>query len=395
MSTASNRFYVETIEDGITLRGELLSTKPLSQAWGNGAAIPSWEAESGAYPNSPVIYLNLRSGATSVTADSGGRWLYNNGEISFSETQTTKTINSVQYQGYESTSHSGLFFKTTKDGNPALAILGNLASSDNRNTDSITYIGSYTISGSTLDFSATALVMITSVTGNGIFGVIEFIGANIITEKNQKIYAHPILYNADNEKIPATATGNPFRTSWKLNGSTYGSPSTVTIGGVTYYNVVTIDESDVTEYCTIECTFTYEATTYTAYNYLNDDYDEEQLYIQYEGSNNNSATLKKGGSVEWHLWMGTRTDPTVDTSWKKFYVKLLKADGSVVLSSLSSYNINNVESSDTSNPYYGFRKVPWQAAGYASITIGYEMVHTMFDKYLTAIVLAEEGQFSS
>ena len=99
MSGISNRFMATAIDDGTTLHGELRSTMPLSQAFANGAAIPSWTS-----PNSPVIYLTLMEGATLVQPTANSiQWAYNGSVISFSQTETTKSIKigntTVNYSG--------------------------------------------------------------------------------------------------------------------------------------------------------------------------------------------------------------------------------------------------------------------------------------------------------
>ena len=77
MSTVSNRFYVEAIDDGSTLHGQLLSTKALTQAWNGSAAIPDWTQAA----NQPIVFVDLLSGSQKVTPDAGGTWYYNNQEI--------------------------------------------------------------------------------------------------------------------------------------------------------------------------------------------------------------------------------------------------------------------------------------------------------------------------
>ena len=59
MSTISNRFFIEAIDDGSTLHGSLLSTKPLTQALvSSGAAVPDWTVAA----NQPIVYVDLING---------------------------------------------------------------------------------------------------------------------------------------------------------------------------------------------------------------------------------------------------------------------------------------------------------------------------------------------
>ena len=82
MSTVSNRFYVECIDDGATLHGQLLSNKSLTQAWTGTTAVPNWTTAA----NQPTIYVDLLDGNTSVEPDSGGTWYYNGVALEFDST---------------------------------------------------------------------------------------------------------------------------------------------------------------------------------------------------------------------------------------------------------------------------------------------------------------------
>ena len=86
--------------------------------------------------------------------------------------------------------------------------------------------------------------------------------------------------------------------------------------------------------------------------------------------------------------MGAQDDPTVDTSWTQFYVKLLNADGAIVHN-----NITGIPSeiTDSSDAHYGWRPLTWDGSA-AHITLTYDIVHdsSTFKKYLTGLVLAEK-----
>lgn len=385
MSSVSNRFYVEAIDDGSTLHGQILSTKPLSQAWTGTTAVPSWETDS----NRPIIYIDLMNGSASVSPDSGGSWSYNGTVLTFNASTGLSTNAGMEGWFHKETSVEGI------------KIMVNLASSSNVNTDTISYSGSYTISGSAIPFSASTYIRITGINSSGIFGLIEFVGSNVVTEKGQTITMVGKLFSADGEEIECTALSSPFSTEWKLNNTYIGSGGEVTVDGTTYYNAKQVTESQITDNCTIECTFTYVDTssgtsttlTYTTYENVDDQTDPEYLWIQYNGGNDASAVLRNGGSVTWKMWMGLQDDPTVDSSWSNFYVKLLASDSSVILDSFSDTNINDVISSDPTNAYYGYRQlrsVTESGTTKYTITIPFNIVKNYFSRFMTGIVLAEK-----
>lgn len=386
MSSVSNRFYVEAIDDGSTLHGQLLSTKALTQAWTGSAAVPNWTVAG----NQPTVYVDLLSGTSKVTPDAGGTWYYNNVEIEWADSSATAVSTDGRFQKVNN-------YPTSANPTAAIKIIGNLASNANVNTDSITYSGTYTLGGSPIGFSVSTFVRITGVSANGIFGFIEFVGSNVVTEKNQVVTMYARLFSADGEEITATASGSPFSTAWKMNNASIGAGGDVTVGGQTYHNAKQVSEANITDNCIIECDFSYVTTidgtsttlTYTTFENLDDQTDLEQMYIQYNGGNDTSATLKRGGSITWDIWMGAQDDPTVDTTWQNFFVKLLNADGAVVHSNITGIPSEITTSGD---PHEGWRPLTWDGSA-AHITLTYDIVHdsSTFKKYLTGIVLAEKA----
>ena len=385
MSSVSNRFYVEAIDDGSTLHGQLLSTKALTQAWTGSAAVPNWTVAG----NQPTVYVDLMSGTSKVTPDAGGKWYYNNVEIEWADASATAVSTDGRFQKVNN-------YPTSANPTAAIKIIGNLASNSNVNTDSLTYTGSYTLGGSPIGFSVSTFIRITGVSSAGIFGFIEFVGSNIVTEKNQVVTMYARLFGADGNEITATASGSPFSTAWKMNNASIGAGGDVTVNGQTYHNAKQVSESQITDNSIIECDFSYITTidgtsttlTYTTFENVDDQTDLEQMYIQYNGGNDTSATLKRGGSITWDIWMGAQDDPTVDTSWTQFYVKLLNADGAIVHN-----NITGIPSeiTDSSDAHYGWRPLTWDGSA-AHLTLTYDIVHdsSTFKKYLTGIVLAEK-----
>ena len=385
MSRVSNRFFVEAIEDGSTLHGQLLSNHALTQAWTGSAAVPDWTQSA----NQPIIYVDLLSGNTKVSPDAGGKWYYNGTEITWVDSSATAVSTDGRFQKVAN-------YPSSSNPTDAIKIIANLASSSNVDTDVIAFAGSYTIGGAPIDFRVATNIRITGITSNGIFGFIEFLNSNVVTEKNQVVKMYARLFSADGTEIVATGNGTPFSTTWKKDNTSIGNGASVSYGGNTYYNGKEVNESAITDNSVIECDFSYvvsidgTSTTleYKAFENIDDQTDYEQLYIQYDGANNTSATLKSG-SITWKIWMGTQTDPTVDTSWDTFYVKLLNSNGGVVLDDISG--IPNVVSDSPSSEYYGFRELTLDNENKAEVTITYNLVKSsLFNKYLTGIVLAEK-----
>ena len=385
MSSVSNRFYVEAIDDGSTLHGQLLSTKALTQAWTGSAAVPNWNVAG----NQPTVYVDLMSGTSKVTPDAGGKWYYNNAEIEWADASATAVSTDGRFQKVNN-------YPTSANPTAAIKIIANLASNSNVNTDSLTYTGSYTLGGSPIGFSVSTFIRITGVSSAGIFGFVEFVGSNIVTEKNQVVTMYARLFGADGNEITATASGSPFSTVWKMNNASIGAGGDVTVNGQTYHNAKQVSESQITDNSIVECDFSYVTTidgtsttlTYTTFENVDDQTDLEQMYIQYNGGNDTSATLKKGGQpITWNIWMGTQDDPKVDTSWNEFYVKLLDSDGNVVHNTITGIPS---EITDLSDEHYGWRRLTWDGSA-AHITITYDIVHdsNTFKNYLTGIVLAE------
>ena len=393
MKRSSNQFFVEALDDGTTLHGQLLSTLPLSQAWSGIAAVPDWTQSA----NQPRIYVDLLSGNTKVTPDEGGTWYYNGTAITWADSTATAVSSDGRFQKVAN-------YPSSSAPTAAIKIIANLAQSNNVDTDSITYKGSYTIGGSPLVFSVSTIIRISTITSSGIFGQIVFLTSNIVREKNQNVIMYGRLFSADGNEITATASGTPFSTLWKKDGTAIspssGAGQDVTYNGTTYHNGKTINEANIIDNSVVECTFTYVTTidgvsttlTYTAYENIDDQTDYEFMYIQYNGGNDRSASLKRGGSVTFKMWMGTTTDPTVDNSWDDWYVKLLDSDGNVVLSDLTAQGIANVESSDPSSAYYGFRQLTLDNESKAEFTATYELVSgSIFKRYLTGLVLTEKS----
>lgn len=375
MSAISNRFYITALEDGTTLHGNLAVEGSLSQAWNGQAAVPDWTKAA----NQPLIYLTLLSGGTLVAPSNDFKWLYNGVEIADSDTRFQKTTKVVTY-GTGASQQSVTM--------PALKIVANLASSANVDVDLITFEGNYIINGTGISFTATAQIRISVITSGSSLGVINFLnGISDITAKGQKVTAYGVLYNPDGTS-DETATSTWFINNVQFDPNVHTSSrlTTVTVGGKTF-SALELGEGDVVDHAIIQCNFSKGGTLkYAAYAAVDDMQDPEFMYVQYNGNNGNAASLRKGETASFQIWVGTRTDPTpiggtANPTYSIIKVKLLDGDGQVITASGLATNIPDAASD-------GYRTLP-MSGGKATITPHYNTVNGVGKKNLTGIILAE------
>lgn len=396
MGNIGNRFFVTALDDGTTLHGNLSVDGSLSQAWNeaSGAAVPSW-ATSGTTgtTSQPTIMLTLLSGSTYIGTDSSSpngyiseaKWYYNdNGtdsEILFSSTSTTITFSGGSVTGYLDTNMGQKFLKTTKTLNgvtvPALRIVQNLASSSNVDLDTITFKGKYNSGSGILDFNASAQIRISRVTSGGYVGVITFAnGVSDITTTPQTISMTAALYDS------ASATVSSFKTAWFLNGQSFRALNAT--------NTVSVTDSQIVDNAVVQCDFyvTKDGTdtlVYSAYVSIDDMTDNEFMYIQYAGANGNAASLRKGQSVTFSIWVGKTNDATVDQTYGYFQVQLLNGNGSVITGSVGTLP------ADVGN---GWRNLTVDGTTHkAGLTISYDIVNT-YNKNITGILRASTSAFT-
>lgn len=366
MSSISNRFYITALEDGTTLHGNLAVEGSLSQAWNGQSAVPDWTIAA----NQPLIYLTLLSGGTLVAPSNDFKWLYNGVEIADSDTRFQKTTKVVTY-GTGASQQSVTM--------PALKIVANLASSANVDVDLITFEGNYIINGTGISFTATAQIRISTISTGSSLGVINFHnGISDITAKGQTVVAYGMLYNPDGT-ADSTVT-----TKWYLNDSSTPTAGTTIEGHTNAYQVT---EANVVDHATLRCEF-YKGSDllYTAYASVDDMQDPEFMYVQYNGNNGNAASLRKGETASFQIWVGTRTDPTpiggtTNPTYSIIKVKLLDGDGQVITESGLATNIPDAAAD-------GYRTLP-MSGGKATITPHYDTVNGVGKKNLTGIILAQ------
>lgn len=378
MSTISNKFFIQVLEDGSTLHGQLLSTITPTQSYKDGSFIPNWATTASARP---LIYLSLQNGGSDITPDSGYTWKYNGTTITFSSSTTTVTIGSTSYTGNVDTNFSGVFFKTTYNGMPALGIIGNLASSSNVDIDVIRFDGTKTLVTNPVSFSCMINVTITQWTSGGYLGVLTFPNGNEISQAGQSLSCTAALYN---ESGVVTVASGDYR--WYREGidTTLSSPWKTGAS-------ISIAESDVTDYVVIRCDFYLTISgvstlVYSAFGSVDDKQDPEFMWIKYNGANGNSASLRSGEAVTFSICVGTADDDTPNTSWTSFKVKFLDSEGNVVTSTDGAANDSafKIAAND------GYRTLP-TSSGVATAKIYYADVYNLCKKGLTGIVMAETG----
>jgi hypothetical protein len=351
---------VTALEDGTTLHGNLVSTKSLTQAWNGNSAIPDWTVAE----EQPIIYLTLLSGTTLVQPSGVGTWLYN-GTTVVGDSRFEVTTYNVTYGG-------------TTLAMPALKIKGNLASGSNVDVDTIQYNGTYVIDSSGVDFSCSIQVRISAITANSTLGIINFKnGVSDITSAGQTITMNGVLYGSDGTPV------TNITTKWYLNESTTPTSGS-TIDGVA--NSFQVNESQVVDHATVRCEF-YDASNnlkYTAYAGIDDMQDPEYMYIQYNGNNGNAASLRKGDTASFQIWVGKRDDAGVlggssTPTYPIIKVKLLDGDGNLITASGLATNIPDPDAN-------GYRTLP-MSGGKGTITPNYATVNA-YGKNITGIVIA-------
>lgn len=368
MSEISNRFFITALEDGTTLHGNLTADRSLTQAWNGTNAVSDWSQST----EQPTIYLTLLDGETLVSPNSGYTWYHDNVAIQFNSSGV---------------SSDGLFQKTTKSVTyggvtldmPALKIIGNLANSNNVDSDTISISGTYSLKdNATVGFSASAQVRITQITSNGYLGSIIFPnGLSDITADNSSVQMYGVLYGDT-----GTAMSN-ITTKWYLNSSTTATDgATITDkSGTQHDNGYTVTEAQVVDHAVVRCEFcdASGSVLYTAYVGIDDLTDPEFMYIQNNGANGNAASLRKGESAKLTIWVGKEGDATVDENFQTFKVKVIKGDGTVSTAALDGFN--DVESTST-----GLRSIGLTDKK-ATLTIPYETVVSL-GKNMTGLVYA-------
>jgi hypothetical protein len=358
MSNISNRFFVTAIEDGTTLHGSLNTTKTLTQSYIGSNAVPNWTNAD----EQPIIYLNLYNGSKKVTNLGEGdiKWYYNTTEMQFTE-------NGVSHGGN---------FKTDKYGGlPALKIIKNFATSDNV-VDTITITCSGTYNG--IEFSASIQIRVTVVSPRGYFGVLEFEdGKSVFTDDGDKITIKAHLYETG---TPDEQAKKDYAVKWYLNDVETTGQGT---GETDTHYYLKISDAQVTDNAIVRASFLVNNTVvYNTYVSIDDQTDPEYMYIQYNGANGQSATLRKDQEVTFDIWVGKTDDPKPVFRNMLYEIKLLDSNGEVVQENIEGLN-------PATDGWRTLRKKGFEQKAY--ITITYPMV-TELGRSITGIIRATEHE---
>lgn len=358
MSKISNRFFVTAIDDGVTLHGSLTADRTLTQAWTGNTLTPDWSDTN----YQPTISLTLNSGVSKVYPSGNYKWQLNGQDISFGE------------DGVSTGDHDGLFKRFEDGQTPKLKIISNLNSNTNTvDTNTITFIGEYNTGGNAdIGFSASILTRISVMNKGGYVGVLEFEnGVANITNDNDRVTINAKLYGSgENTEV----TASEYTVNWFINDEQKA----------TNVKSLTVLNSQVTDIATIRAEFKGNDNNnllYTAFTTVDDLTDPEYMYIQYNGANGQSATLRKDEDVTFDIWVGKMDNPEVISAYSNFKIKLLDSNGQVYKNNIDG--INDADDDgwrelDTGNFVYGNK---------ASITITYDIA-TQLGKSLTGIIMA-------
>jgi hypothetical protein len=367
----SNSFFVQVIEDGSMLRGEIRSTQPLAQAYNDGSCIPNW---SNGVAN-PTVYIVLQNGAQYIIPDSGGKWYYNGTEIEFDA------------QGKSLAHPSGLAagtFELVTDFTPemyqsgqyvpAIRIAKNVASNENVNIDVIRYDGQKTLATNPVPFSASININITEMMKGGYIGMIYLRDGAADKDISSKTDTVPLVARLfDSEGNEMTNAENGAKYKWFIN-------DTVKIAlGAT--NTLTITEQDVYDYAVVKCEFyipkdgeqgqKVDTLVSSDFFEIDDTQDPQEMYFAYNGANGKAASLHSGESVTFNIWVGEAGNPSasnVDTAFTAWKVLLVDSNKQVLMQSLSKYGIDTADAN-------GYRALA-VSNGVASITVSFELAAT-------------------
>lgn len=368
MSTISNKFIVNAIDDGSTLHGALSSDRSLTQGWTGSAAVPNWTNSS----YQPTIYLTLLNGADYVVPKAGYVWKYNGEAIDFSTDTRFQVVNN--YKPYPSTLPS---YEV-----PAIKIVQNLAGVDgNVDTDLITFEGQYHLGDQDISFASTISITITSIPSNGISGVVRFVdNISEISQAGQTITMYGELFDAENNQI-----SSGYTVTWYLH-----STSSTPLGTTTNTGTINLNETQVTDIAVVIAVFSYTkdgtTLTYTVYQEVDDKFDDDMLYIYYgNGVASDYASLKRGESVVFNACVGYSYDSTPRSGWA-FKLQVIDAQNNVVTTNIGDgTKIPNVIPGDPDS----LRNMS-VTSNVASCTVEYDVVKQL-GNYMTGIVFATES----
>lgn len=333
----SNSFFVQVIEDGSSIRGEIRSTAPLAQAFNGGSCVPNWTPTGS---NNPVVYIVLQNGGSYVLPDNTYKWYYNDEEILWDSNGKSLAMNNNGLA-------AGTFEKVTnytpemyQSGQyvPAIKIAKNLASSDNVDIDVIRFDGQKTLSTNPIKFTASIDVSITELLNGGYIGLIYLDIEQGTTDKDissptDTVRLQARLYNSDGNVV---TSGVKYR--WLINDTEKVAKGTT--------STLTVTASDIYDYGIVKCEFYITdngVDTLVSSDYLeiDDTQDPQEMYFAYNGANGKAASLRSGESVTFNIWVANAGNPNQtqnhpDTSFTQWKVMLVDSNKQTLLQDLSA-----------------------------------------------------------
>ena len=401
MSSISNKVFVTAIDDGTTLHGSLQCATSLTQSWNGSACVPNWDVEG----NQPIIYLSLTSGNQRVNAVSGDNnhplvWYYNEEPITFNDQDVSTSPEACAGKLKKTTVTIG---EDTEVTYPALRIVGNLASDDNVDFDTIGLSGFYHAGGTSyVDFNVSTMIRISKVGANSYTGIVAFVGDVDFNIDGQDVRVFATLYGGSSGSIVAKTN---YIVEWYINGTLYSAGAFPNSATYTYtdtdgdHYALRLNEADVTDNAIVECKF-YDNSSprqniYTEFVNINDLTDPELMYIQYNYATGLSATLRSGETTQFVIWVGESGDPTPKSEYSVYKAKFVDASGAVIQDTTQGTSIFdsslNIGAADTNG---------WRTIGYGSVTgytgnrgyfsLNYSTV-TTFGKSISCYILAQTG----
>ena len=365
----SNSFFVQVIEDGSMLRGEIRSTQPLAQAYSDGTCVPNWAGGV----NQPTVYIVLQNGASWILPDSTYKWRYNGTEIQWDDAGKSKVCGDLPAGTFEKVTNYTPEMYQSGQYVPAIKIVKNVANSNNVDIDVISFEGQKTLATNPVPFQASINVTITELIKGGYVGMIYLDGSvdKDISSPGDKVKLIAHLYDSSGNEMTNAQNGAKYE--WLIN-------DTVKVAkGAT--NKLAVSEKDVYDYAIVTCKFympkdngsgtNVDTLVSTDYLEVDDTQDPQEMYFAYNGANGKSASLRQGESVTFTIWVGDAGNPSasnVDTSFSSWKVLLVDSNKQTLMQDLSSADYGSQAAADAN----GYRAMTVNN-GKATITVPFAL----------------------
>lgn len=366
----SNSFFVQVIEDGSMLRGEIRSTQPLAQAYSDGTCVPNWAGGV----NRPTVYIVLQNGASWILPDSTYKWRYNGTEIQWDDAGKSKVCGDLPAGTFEKVTNYTPEMYQSGQYVPAIKIVKNVANSNNVDIDVISFEGQKTLATNPVPFQASINVTITELIKGGYVGMIYLASGTVdkdISSPTDTVGLVAHLYDSNGNEMTNAQNGAKYE--WLIN-------DTVKVAkGAT--NTLTVTEQDVYDYAIVTCKFympkdngsgtNVDTLVSTDYLEVDDTQDPQEMYFAYNGANGKSASLRQGESVTFTIWVGDAGNPSasnVDTSFSSWKVLLVDSNKQTLMQDLSSADYGSQAAADAN----GYRAMTVNN-GKATITVPFAL----------------------